>query len=60
MRWRGLPNWLKAHLDKPDAALAHAAMQALRRCGNWSAILEWLDAPSYDPLRGIALRAASR
>ena len=32
-------------LRQPDAALAHAAMQALRRSANWPAVLALLDGP---------------
>ena len=57
LRWRDSPNWLKANLRTPDATLAHAAVQALRRSRNWPAVLEWLDLPDSSPLRPIALRA---
>src|SRR5262249_13685364 len=43
LRWAGIPDWLRQGLSNPDAALAHAAMQALRRSQNWSAILKLLD-----------------
>jgi HEAT repeat protein len=59
LRWRGTADWLKDNLTKPDAALAHATMQALRQSGNWPALLNLLDAPDSDPLRGIALRAVA-
>jgi putative heme-binding domain-containing protein len=48
---------LHKNLTNPDATLAHAAQQALRRSGNWPAVLELLDGPDADPLRPIALRA---
>jgi len=57
--WAGAPDWLKQNLGKPDAALAHAAMQTLRRSRNWPAILKLLDEPSSAPLRAIALRAVA-
>src|SRR5262249_33906456 len=57
LRWSGLAKWLPKALIKPDPALAHAAMQALRRSGNWLAILKLLDLPDSNPLRIIALRA---
>ena len=58
LRWAGAPDWLRQHLAKPDAALAHAAMQTLRRAANWPAILRFLDAPGTVPTtRAIALRA---
>src|SRR5262249_15854150 len=46
-------------LPAGDAALAHAAMQTLRRSGNWPALLQLLDGASTEPLRAIALRAVS-
>lgn len=69
LRWAPFPVWLQKALPPStstaanpldsDAALAHAAMQSLRRSGNWSAALSWLDLPDSDPLRRIALRAAA-
>ncbi len=67
LRWAGLPDWLRQNLGtggltprrSPDAALAHAAQQALRRCGNWNAVLKCLDEPADTPLRAIALRAVA-
>jgi putative membrane-bound dehydrogenase-like protein len=60
LRWPGTAEWLSANLTMPDAALSHAAMQALRQAGDWPAVLDLLDAPEHDPVRGIALRAAAR
>lgn len=57
LRWRGTPQWLARHLDEADATLAHAAQQALRRSGNWSAVVELLDEPDGRPIRAIAARA---
>lgn len=57
LRWNGAPQWLQAHVDQPDAALAHATMQTLRRSGNWPAVLQLLDLPDSHSLRPIALRA---
>ncbi len=57
LRWAGLPDWLRRNPGQPDPPLAHAAMQALRRSENWSAILKLLDEPGGTPLRTIALRA---
>jgi putative membrane-bound dehydrogenase-like protein len=54
LRWADAPLWLRDHFGKPDAALAHAAQQTLRRSGNWPAVLDWLE---NDSLRPIALRA---
>jgi putative membrane-bound dehydrogenase-like protein len=59
LRWEGGPDWLRSNLGKPDAALAHAAMQTLRRSENWPAVLKVLDEPSASPLRAIALRAVA-
>ncbi len=62
LRWSEGPQWLRRHLKKPDSALAHAAMQLLRRADNWSAVLQLLDEPSRGTadrraLRALALRA---
>ena len=57
LQWAGLPNWLRKNIGKPDAALSHAAQQALRRSKNWSTILKLLDEPAENPIRAIALRA---
>jgi putative membrane-bound dehydrogenase-like protein len=55
LRWIEAPGWLRSNIGTPDPTLAHAALQTLRRSGNWPAVLEWLDHDS--PLRSIALRA---
>jgi len=57
LRWLQTPAWLRENLKAPDAALAHAAMQALRRSENWPTVLALLDQPDSAPLRAIALRA---
>jgi putative membrane-bound dehydrogenase-like protein len=59
LRWAGAADWLRQNLTKPDAALAHAAMQTLRRSGNWPAVIPLLDQPSQAPMRSIALRAVA-
>jgi putative membrane-bound dehydrogenase-like protein len=59
LRWSETPAWLQAHLKAPDAALAHAAMQALRGSRNWPALLKLLDGPDTEPMRAIAVRALS-
>src|SRR5262249_13636764 len=41
-------------------ALAHAAQWALRRAGNWPAVLKYLDDPGTTPFRAIARRAVAR
>jgi hypothetical protein len=57
LRWIGAPQWLQANLLQPDPALSHAVMQALRRSGNWPAVLQLLDLPETEPMHAIALRA---
>jgi putative membrane-bound dehydrogenase-like protein len=57
LHWAGAPDWLRDNLEQPDAALAHAAMQTMRRSANWPAILKLLDQPRSAPIRAIALRA---
>jgi putative membrane-bound dehydrogenase-like protein len=59
LRWTGTPDWVAKHITKPDATLAHAAMQAMRQAGNWPAVLKLLDRPTDDALRSIALRAVA-
>jgi putative membrane-bound dehydrogenase-like protein len=59
LRWAGTPDWLRQVLIKPDAAVEHAAMQAMRRSENWPAILKLLDQPGSEPTRVIALRAVA-
>jgi putative membrane-bound dehydrogenase-like protein len=59
LRWAGTPDWLRENLSKPDPALAHAAMQALRRSENWLAVLKLLDDAGPESLRPIALRAVA-
>lgn len=59
LRWAESPVWLTKHVTKPDAALAHATQWTLRRSGNWNAVLQLLDAPSSNPFRAIAKRAAA-
>jgi putative membrane-bound dehydrogenase-like protein len=57
LRWEQAPEWLDKNLNNPDAALAHAAMQTLRRSDNWVAAIALLDIPDHRPIRPIALRA---
>jgi putative membrane-bound dehydrogenase-like protein len=59
LRWADLPDWLRQNLTQPDTALAHAALQALRRSQNWSVILQLLDEPDGAPMRAIARRAVA-
>ena len=58
-KWEGTADWMHENVKEYDPPLAHAAMMALRRSANWPAVLKLLDAPSTDPLRPIALRAAA-
>jgi putative membrane-bound dehydrogenase-like protein len=65
LRWKAAPLWLGRNLTNPDPALAHAAMQALRRADNWPAVFELLDtandsANEMPGVRTLALRAVSR
>jgi putative membrane-bound dehydrogenase-like protein len=57
LRWADAPSWLHQTLKKPDPALAHAAMQTLRRSANWPALLAFLDEPDREPMRDLALAA---
>src|SRR5262249_38130289 len=59
LRWAGSPAWLRTNLNKPDAAIAHAAQWALRRAGDWQAVLKFLDEPGTEPFRAIARRAVA-
>ena len=60
LAWADAPTWLARHLQTPDSTLAHAAMQTLRRCDNWPAVLRLLELPDDVPLRAIAERALAR
>jgi putative membrane-bound dehydrogenase-like protein len=57
LRWAGAPAWLQRTVANHDPALEHAAMQTLRRSGQWDAVLRLLDEPDVSPIRAIALRA---
>lgn len=57
LRWKETPAWLRKNLEKPDTALAHAALWALRQSDNWLAVLKLLDDRDATPMRAIALRA---
>lgn len=59
LQWDAAPTWLHKNLTKPDAPLRHAAMQTMRRARYWPGVLSILGAPSTDPLRKVALAAAS-
>jgi putative heme-binding domain-containing protein len=59
LRWGKSPDWLKKTITKPDAPLAHAAMQTMRRSRNWQSILHLLDEPDSQPMRAVALRAVA-
>jgi putative membrane-bound dehydrogenase-like protein len=59
LRWADAPNWLRNNISTTDSALAHAAQWALRRSGNWPAVLKLLDEPNGEPFRAIARRAVA-
>jgi putative heme-binding domain-containing protein len=67
LRWADAPAWLRklwrglqtTPQQRPDDALAHAAMGTLRRADNWPAVLQLLDEPSTEPFRAIARRAVA-
>ncbi|MDB5337868.1 MAG: putative rane-bound dehydrogenase [Planctomycetaceae bacterium] len=59
LKWSGAPAFLRDAVRQPDAALAHAAQQTLRRAGNWPAVLTLLDEPNASPIREIAMRAVA-
>jgi putative membrane-bound dehydrogenase-like protein len=59
LRWPGAPDWLCSNLKQPDPALQHAAIQTMRRSGNWRAVLALLDKPDIEPARRLALLAIS-
>jgi putative membrane-bound dehydrogenase-like protein len=57
LRWSAAPRWLADNLKSPDAALAHAAMQTMRRADNWPQVIALLDRPTNDAARKAALIA---
>lgn len=71
LRWPAAPDWLREKLTtlnrnelqirgaelRWDPALVHAAIQSLRRLGNWPAVLKWLDDKTSDQLQSVGLRA---
>jgi putative membrane-bound dehydrogenase-like protein len=57
LRWAGAPLWLDRTLRQTDCALAHAAIQALRRSENWPAVLALVDKNDCEPMRSLALCA---
>jgi putative membrane-bound dehydrogenase-like protein len=69
LQWPGAPDWLHKQLNSltlkqrgprsPDwnPVLVHAAIQSLRRSGNWPAVLKWLDEQDDDQFRSVGLRA---
>jgi putative heme-binding domain-containing protein len=59
LRWADAPAWLRKNVTPSDPALAHAAQWALRRSGNWPAVLKLLDEPDGEPFRAIARRAVA-
>jgi putative membrane-bound dehydrogenase-like protein len=59
LKWASVADWIAKHVKKPDAALAHAAMQALRQVGNWPDVLKLLDRPGDAAIRTIALHSVA-
>jgi putative membrane-bound dehydrogenase-like protein len=59
LRWQKAPGWLAKTITQPDPFLEHAAMQTLRRAGNWQAVLGLIDRPAGELIRAVALRAAA-
>ncbi|MCH7688850.1 MAG: hypothetical protein IH899_19570, partial [Planctomycetes bacterium] len=62
LHWSDAPDWLSQHWKGGDPAIAHAAMQLLRRSDNWPAVLKLLDLPDRaeegsPSLRALALQA---
>jgi putative heme-binding domain-containing protein len=57
LAWPDAPGWLERTLRNPDPALAHAAVQTLRRSRQWSAVVALLDRPDSAVIRGLALMA---
>src|ERR1051325_4076835 len=47
----------QGNLKKPDAALAHAAMQTIRRADAWDSAVKLLDEPSNSVIWPIVVRA---
>ena len=63
LKWTESPQWLRKILtpdSTSDPILSHAAMQTMRRSGNWRLVLLLLDLPGDSPIRPIALRAIAR
>src|SRR5262245_7118723 len=57
LRWAGAPAWMQKNRIAElftFPMMGHAVQQTLRRAGNASAVLDWLEDP---PLRPVALRA---
>ena len=57
LKWMPNTEWWRHHLQWPDQAMAHAAMQTLRRCEDWSTVTKLLDEPDDSPIREIARKA---
>jgi putative membrane-bound dehydrogenase-like protein len=66
LRWNDTPIWLwenqlRLGVEYGDTALEHAVQQALRRAGNWPAVLDLIEATRpTTTLPRIALRALAR
>lgn len=57
LRWAGAPDWFRNLPTPLDPPQSHAAMQTLRRSGNWPATLKLLDERENQPIRFVAMRA---
>lgn len=59
MQWNEAPDWIADLLGghETDTALAHAAMQTLRRSRNWPAMFKLIDKLDNWPIRAVAMRA---
>ncbi len=49
MKWTETPLWMSQNIRWMNAAAAHAAQQALRRCGDWPAVLRLLEVRAHRP-----------
>jgi putative membrane-bound dehydrogenase-like protein len=59
LRFSDPTDWLRENVKKPDPALAHAAQWAMRRSGNWPAVLKLLDEAESEPYRAVARRTVA-
>jgi putative membrane-bound dehydrogenase-like protein len=57
LRWSGTPGLVERLMRDDDPSLDHALMQAMRRSGDWQAILNLADESPRESVRALALRA---